>query len=195
LGLINRNWPEKDFILKNRWVRREKDAHFLLAAVILIILTLFSRGRDNLLEKQGTVRDRAEILGYQVFQIYRDSLKSRGPNGPINEDSRVRDDSSSQLFPGFDRGPASVADHYAGWEEGFKLDQRVQIREGFIGMDPWGHAFNYRITFPDEKSIKVSVWSMGPGGIKEETNKNDKDSPPITEFGSDLYLPLNKIHL
>ena len=80
---------------------------------------------------------KAEIVGYQVVQIYREAAKnSTVSNG--KPDSRM---------------PASVAP-----------DNLENLRTtGTMGSDPWGQPYHYRIlSAENSKPIRLLVWSTGP---------------------------------
>lgn len=84
----------------------------------------------------------AEVLGYQIFEIYREASAEQSPEVAA------------------DRGPASV-DVGGGAEE---LDVGlVHFREsGSIGNDPWGQPYRYKILDSIDSQIRIQIWSAGP---------------------------------
>lgn len=98
---------------------------------------------------------KAEVVGYQVVQIYREAAKNTA-------DSRV---------PAGGRMPASVAPTAA-------LDGMRTT--GTMGSDPWGHPYHYRVLSTDQsKNIRILVWSSGPNG-KIETADLDNEDKKLT---------------
>ncbi len=75
---------------------------------------------------------RAEIVGYQLVELYREASKE--PQSSLNQG----------------RSPASMQ------------SDASEIRTiGFMGQDPWGQPYHYRILSADQKKLRVLVWSSG----------------------------------
>ena len=85
---------------------------------------------------------KAEVLAYQIIEIYKEA-KAEAPteNAPIQS-----------------RGLASVQSRV---EAGGILKEFKN--QGTMGIDPWGHPFQYKI-FPNGSDSKLIVWSLGPNG-------------------------------
>lgn len=123
---------------------------FLFAIVgfcsFLVIPTL-NRQRDE--DKIVNAKRQAEILGYQVFEIYHEAARNQVP----------QDVNSS-------RGVASVK----------SLDEAGSglLEGGSIGNDPWGQPYRYKILNADQSQLKVQIWSAGPNRVFET-----KDQPGV----------------
>lgn len=98
---------------------------------------------------------KAEVVGYQVVQIYREAAKNSGA-------------------PAASRGgrnPASVAP--APSLDGLRTT-------GTMGTDPWGQSYHYRVLSAEHtKNIRILVWSSGPNG-KIETADLDNEDKKLT---------------
>lgn len=154
------------FAIGNILMKTEKNHEFrssgvllilgLLVFCIAIIATPWNRQMQD--SRVETALQKAEVVGYQVVQIYREAAK----NTPSKEmkGSRI---------------PASVADS-AGSEELLRLT-------GTMGMDPWGRPYRYRILTPAKESsekVRILVWSTGPN-LKVDTKNLDDESQALTE--------------
>lgn len=97
---------------------------------------------------------KAEVVGYQVVQIYREAAKT------------------SALSPNTNgRAPASVA------PENSLENLRTT---GTMGTDPWGQPYHYRILSAEKsKPMRILVWSGGPNQ-KTETPDLDNEAKKIT---------------
>lgn len=91
------------------------------------------------------IRTKAEVLAYQVAQLYRESLAPKG----VSNDRR---------------GPASVE----------------SVSEGFMGLDPWGNAYRYRISPLDGDRLRIEMRSAGPNGKFEDASETDDVNLIIT---------------
>jgi hypothetical protein len=80
----------------------------------------------------------AEVLGYQVFEIYKEAARDAAPAvAPTG------------------RSPASVKPLIA--------SDFSNLREsGSIGSDPWGQPYRYKILSAATEQLKVQIWSAGP---------------------------------
>lgn len=98
---------------------------------------------------------KAEVVGYQVVQIYREAAKNSGVPSAARGG----------------RNPASVAPVAS-------LDSLRTT--GTMGTDPWGQSYHYRVLSADQsKNIRILVWSSGPNG-KIETVDLDNEDKKIT---------------
>lgn len=97
-------------------------------------------------------RQKAEVVGYQLVQIYRESIKVSLPSDK-----------------GSSRGPASV--------QSPNQDPSRNLRSvGTMGVDPWGEPYHYRILSTGrDGSMRILVWSPGPNK-KTETSKLENES-------------------
>jgi len=99
---------------------------------------------------------KAEVVGYQVVQIYREASKEA-----------LQAKKSS-------RTPASVAEDKAMHPENWRST-------GTMGTDPWGQPFHYRILAPSAQGkVRILVWSAGPNQ-KVETPNLDNEEAAIHE--------------
>lgn len=113
---------------------------------------------------------KAEVVGYQVVQIYREAAKSTGAasiNGGRAPASEVR-------------GLLSSAD----------------LRTtGTMGSDPWGQPYHFRILSSDSpKSMRILVWSSGPNRKSESPDLEDEAKRLPTQpvySGDDMGIILN----
>ncbi len=128
-------------------------------------------GTKVLLEgKESQARHKAEILSYQLAQLYQE-----------NRPSLVQKDSELAISQ---RGPASVTDSGA-------IDFRT---EGLLGKDPWGQAYKYKVLGSDVDSVRLQIKSSGPDQkfeIAENAEEKSYQSP-----GDDVVwvfqVPINK---
>jgi len=123
----------------------------LVGLSAMIVATPWNRA----LQGQGSEEalQKAEVVGYQVVQIYREAAKNRAPSTML---------ASS-------RGPASVAPSNAD-------DLPSLIRTtGTMGTDPWGQPYHFRILSSSASKIRILVWSTGPNGKVETSNLDDEN--------------------
>lgn len=131
----------------------------LMAVAIGIISTPWNRELQD--QRIETARQKAEVVGYQVAQIYHEASKTEGSLGG----------SSS-------RNPASVDG-----EGGLSLENLRS--SGTMGMDPWGEPYRYRILSTEKSgSIRVLVWSSGPNKRVETKNLENED---VSVQGQPIY--------
>ncbi len=115
-------------------------------------------------------RQKAEVVGYQVAQIFREASKNNLQKDKIGV-----------------RGPASVGG-----------DSLAEARStGTMGLDPWGQPYRYRILSADPTHVRILVWSAGPNA-KVETAELDDESyslpTRIAYAGDDTGIVLNVSH-
>lgn len=95
-------------------------------------------------------RGRAEVLAYQVAQLYRENVQSS--TGP----------ESSSMGPAYVRLPSSAAGMPA-------------PAQGVMGRDPWGRPFRYEVREQADSQIEVRMVSAGPDGIFEQVADSGDD--------------------
>lgn len=144
----------------------------LVGFSMAIIATPWNRQIQD--SRSEVALQKAEVVGYQVVQIYREASK----NTPVAEPSG--------------RFPASVAENQG---EQVLKDMRST---GTMGMDPWGQPYRFRILSEDKVGkIRILVWSSGPNS-KVETPELDNEEKILSEQpqykGDDLgvLLSVNK---
>ncbi len=100
-------------------------------------------GRETTKAERARAQNKAEAIAYQIVEIYK-MAKVETPieNSPVQR-----------------RGLASVqsAVEAGGILKEFK-------NQGTMGIDPWGHAYQYRILSSDSALPQLIVWSLGPNG-------------------------------
>lgn len=85
------------------------------------------------------------------------------------------------------RGPASLDSALSGVS-------LAKSEEGSLGSDSWGHPFQFRVVTGSHGSSKLLVWSLGPNGQAETSEKEivsnqDKIDPEFA--GDDLGIMLS----
>lgn len=138
-----------------------------------IIATPWNRQIQD--SRSETARQKAEVVGYQVVQIYREAAKTT-----LSEDK------------GGGRLPASVSE-----DKG--LSPANLRSTGTMGTDPWGQPYRYRILSAAEQAgkIRILVWSSGPNQKIETAALDDEgktlESQPLY-LGDDLGVLLSVSH-
>ncbi|MGZ3769243.1 MAG: hypothetical protein ACXVCP_06365 [Bdellovibrio sp.] len=141
----------------------------LVGLCAILIATPWNRQINN--DQIEIARLKAEVVGYQVVQIYKESLKVSQQS---NKNTNLRRPASSVVS---EKNAASLRNI------------------GTMGMDPWGEPFHYRLLSSDEAKItKVLVWSSGPNKKIESINLANEnltltDQPSY--FGDDLGIVLS----
>jgi type II secretory pathway pseudopilin PulG len=119
----------------------------LVGTSALIIATPWNQ--ETQISRSENALQKAEVVGYQVVQIYREASRSQG----------VFLDKSSK-----DRMPASAA------------PAEPLRTTGTMGTDPWGQPYHYRIlSASDAPKVRILVWSTGPNRKIETTELEDED--------------------
>lgn len=107
----------------------------------------WTKQRDE--DRVVSAKRHAEVLGYQVFEIYREAARNTRPEVTNS------------------RGPASVGPA--------ELDAMHFKDAGSIGNDPWGQPYRYKILSANLQSadepMKVQIWSAGPNKVFETDDK------------------------
>lgn len=115
-------------------------------------------------DKSGMARRKAEILSYQLAQLYQENSNS--------------DQTQTQNLSL--RGPASVSP---------SNEQLVEFKsEGLLGSDPWGQAFEYKILNVDEKAIRLQIRSAGPDHKFSSAKVFESDSISQNRNDDDLTM-------
>lgn len=162
--------------MKNEQIQEVRSSGMLLimglvGLSLVIVATPWNRQfQDSRVE---VALQKAEIVGYQVVQIYREASKPS-----------LSDDKKSRI-------PASVSSS----ESAFPADLRST---GTMGTDPWGAPFRYRILSADKSgNVRILVWSTGPNQ-KVETADLDNEEAVIagqpTYAGDDIGVLLSMTH-
>jgi len=138
----------------------------LVGISALIIATPWNR--KNADSPSENALQKAEVVGYQVVQIYREASRSQ----------TVFLDNSSQ-----DRLPASAA------------PIEPLRTTGTMGTDPWGQPYHYRIlSAADAAKVRILVWSTGPNQKIETVALEDEEQsvPQQPSYaGDDLGVVLS----
>lgn len=124
----------------------------------------WTRQRDE--DRVLNAKRHAEVLGYQVAEIYREAARN------------------THSEAGSGRGPASVAP-----ADGDALNFRDA---GSIGNDPWGQPYRYKILSTVGDQMKVQIWSAGPNKIFETEDKPGVAAESYT--GDDVGVVLSVNH-
>lgn len=112
------------------------------AAVAIGAMLVWPKSLDSRSPEVVRAQQKAEIIAYQIVQIYNEA-QLQLENPPPSAQSR---------------GLASVkGEPVAG---GILTEFKNQ---GSMGMDPWGHPYQYRI-IEMESGPRLLVWSLGPNG-------------------------------
>jgi len=124
----------------------------------------WTRQRDE--DRVINAKRHAEVLGYQVFELYREAARNTHP--PATDS----------------RAPASV-----GPSEGEALNFRDA---GSIGNDPWGQPYRYKILSSTGEQMRVQIWSAGPNKIFETDDK--PGTAAESYIGDDVGVVLSMNH-
>jgi type II secretory pathway pseudopilin PulG len=124
----------------------------------------WTKHRDE--DRVLNAKRQAEVLGYQVFEIYREAARN------------TRQEALNL------RAPASVEPVEA---------EALKFRDaGSIGADPWGQPYRYKILSSVGEQIKVQIWSAGPNKIFETDDKPGVAAESYT--GDDVGVVLTVNH-
>ncbi len=108
------------------------------------------------------MRQRAEIIGYQVAQIRHDKAEKVKTGTDLQNSRRL---------------PSSIT-----------LKSEELGRVGKMGTDPWDQPYHYRILSPENaKTIEVLVWSTGPNQRSDSSDLDDESMLPSKKpkYGGD----------
>lgn len=125
----------------------------------------WTRQRDE--DRLISAKRHAEVLGYQVFEIYREAGRSSASSEVINS-----------------RSPASMRT-----TGGDSLNFRDA---GSIGIDPWGQPYRYKILSAAGDQLKVQIWSAGPNKAFETRDEPGVGADSYTGDDVGIILSLNR---
>lgn len=136
----------------------------LTLSLVLLVLLSLPFGSPWSESKSVRARQKAEILGYQLVQLYQENLK----NGPTEGN-------------GGGRSIASVDTDLVEFKP-----------EGLMGLDPWGQPYRYIIQRPGKDQVRVVIWSMGPNQKDDSQESSEKKlfSPKSDDIQIVLNLPV-----
>ncbi|WP_413289672.1 hypothetical protein [Bdellovibrio sp. HCB337] len=132
-------------------------------AGLLGFLAIPSWTRQREEDRLINAKRHAEVLGYQVFEIYREASRSAVTAEMVSS-----------------RSPASMRT-----TGGDSLNFRDA---GSIGNDPWGQPYRYKILSANADQLKVQIWSAGPNKAFE--TKDDPGTPADSYIGDDVGIIL-----
>lgn len=146
----------------------------LLGFSVMVIAAPWKRFESNSNSEQAL--QKAEVVGYQVAQIFREATKplSLSVSNPRSPGNRIPASTESKI-----EGIRSV---------------------GTISMDPWGQPYHYRIlSFDKNRATKILVWSTGKNKISENPSFDDESSQihvavKPTFSGDDIGTLINVDH-
>ncbi|MBX3039810.1 MAG: hypothetical protein KF789_03750 [Bdellovibrionaceae bacterium] len=136
------HWRGKCILVNDEEKQEFKDKSWIFPLIclsLLVGLAILPLGRSSPEEKVVRARAKAEVLAYQVAQLYKESLVS------------------SEDFATTGRGPASV-------RAPIGSPSAATPAEGLMGQDPWGQAYRYRIVAAEDGKVSVEMRSLGPSG-------------------------------
>lgn len=111
--------------------------------------------------KSVRARQKAEILGYQLLQIYQENLDGSSEN-----------QKSSRSIASIDNDQVE-----------FKPD-------GLMGMDPWGQPYHYSIQKAGRDQVRVVIWSKGPDQ-KDDSQRSSAGESLFSSKSDDVQIVLN----
>lgn len=156
--------------LKEKQEFRSSGLLSLLGLIVLsmtIIATPWNRHIED--SKTQIALQKAEVVGYQVVQVYREAIKV---SLSTNKDTS--------------RQPASIHDP--------EVIQNLR-NTGTVGVDPWGQPYRYRILPPkNSDTVKILVWSTGPNKKVESVELDDEQKNMVGHpnySGDDLGVLLS----
>lgn len=133
----------------------------LVGLIGLMTIPSWTRQRDE--DRLVNAKRHAEVLGYQVFEIYREASQTPIASEIINS-----------------RSPASLRTTGGG---------PLNFREaGSIGNDPWGQPYRYKILSAYGDQLKVQIWSAGPNKAFE--TKDEPGAAADIYVGDDVGIVL-----
>lgn len=142
-----------------------------LLGLIVLSLTIIATPWNRHIEDSKTqiALQKAEVVGYQVVQVYREAIKV----------SLSSDKESG-------RQPASA--------HPMELVENLR-NTGTVGKDPWGQPYRYRILPPkNSNALKILVWSTGPNKKVESVELTDEQKNVLGQpsySGDDLGVLLS----
>ncbi len=131
-----------------------------LALILLLMLSMPWNGSwsDS---KSLRARQKAEILGYQLLQIYQENLDGSSEN-----------QKSSRSIASID-------------------SDQVEFKPvGLMGMDPWGQPYHYSIQKSGHDQVRVVIWSKGPDQ-KDDSQSSSSGESLFSSKSDDVQIVLN----
>jgi hypothetical protein len=126
--------------MKNKENQKLSYPYWILGLGFLAVLGFLSMPswtRQSEEDRVLNAKRHAEVLGYQVFEIYREAAHNSIPAELIGS-----------------RSPASM--------RAIGGDVSGMRESGSIGADPWGQPYRYKILSSASEQLKVQIWSAGP---------------------------------
>lgn len=160
----------KDFFIQGSSLMKTKEKQELRSSNMLALLGLLVLSavmiavpwnRQTQDSRVHTAMQKAEVVGYQVVQIYRESIKVS-----VSADTKPQG-----------RGLASIQE-----PSGFLQNLR---NTGTMGVDPWGEPYHYRLLSSNKAGfMRVLVWSSGPNKKMETSELISED---VAQMGQPVY--------
>jgi predicted DNA-binding transcriptional regulator AlpA len=140
--------------LANQYVRSSKWMLLIGLTLLVVLLILAPGGRHSNESKVVRAKQNAEVLGFQLAQIYNlEKNKRRPASGSVSEISTL--------------ALEEVA--------GLVSEDEVFKGEGLIGLDPWGQPYKYNVLKTDQGVARIVVMSDGPISGRGPQNETDAD--------------------
>jgi hypothetical protein len=117
---------------ENQQVKTGNILGVIALVLILLIMICLPWGGYFHESKVLRARSKAEVLGYQLAQIYQENLKKTTES--LKTSRSIASDSEMVEFK----------------------------PEGLMGIDPWGQPYKYIIQQVGSEQLRVLIWSMGP---------------------------------
>lgn len=115
-------------------------ARFWWAGLFSFVLSLAPLSLTAPSDKTLRARAKAEVLAYQVAQLYRENVQSSSSS------------ESGSMGPAYVRHPATAP--------GGSTNS-----SGLMGRDPWGRPYRYHVHETPEDRLQVEMVSAGPDGV------------------------------
>lgn len=123
--------------------------HMWWVGVFVFVLAMTPLSLTAPSDKNLRAQAKAEVLAYQVAQLYRENVQSSSNQVAFNSAGPVH-------F----RHPASIQGGSAG-------------SSGVMGRDPWGRPYKYSVQETPDSQLQVEMASAGPDGVFSDTDDSD----------------------
>ena len=132
-------------------------------ALFLILLAMVALPWGGYLNESKVLRARskAEVLGYQLVQIYQENLKKTADNLKNSRSIASADTDMVEFKP-----------------------------EGLMGIDPWGQPYKYTIQQLGRDQLRVLIWSTGPN-LKDDSSSGNAQKNVSAAESDDVQIVLN----
>lgn len=117
----------------------DKVTRFWWAGLFFFVLSLAPLSLTAPSDKTLRARAKAEVLAYQVAQLYRENVQSSSSSEP------------ESMGPAYVRHPATAP--------GGSTNS-----SGIMGRDPWGRPYRYLVQETPDERLQVEMTSAGPDG-------------------------------